>query len=108
MPAETFDLLLKSSSVLFDYVIIDLPPIGPVVNARALAPAIDAFILVIEWGSTSRGAVRSLLAKEEAIAHKLLGAVLNKADLERLPAYEDFDSDGYYLKQYQSYYHSDR
>lgn len=108
LPAETFDLLLKSSSVLFDYVIIDLPPIGPVVNARALAPAIDAFILVIEWGSTSRGAVRSLLAKEEAIAHKLLGAVLNKADLERLPAYEDFDSDGYYLKQYQSYYHSDR
>jgi polysaccharide biosynthesis transport protein len=96
--------LLKSSDQSFEYIILDLPPIGPVVNARGMASAVDAFIFVVAWGATSRGAVRAVLAKEHSIRDKLLGVVLNKVDMKKLKIYEHFSSDGYYHSTYENYY----
>jgi hypothetical protein len=96
--------LLQSSDQSFEYVVIDFPPIGPVVNARRMASAIDAFIFVVAWGTTSRGAVRAALAKEHSIRDKLLGVILNKVDMEKLKIYEHFASDGYYHRYYENYY----
>ena len=104
LSSATLHSLLQSSNQSFDYVVIDLPPIGPVVNARGMAPAINTFILVVAWGTTSRGAVRAVLAKERPIREKLLGVVLNKVDMEKLKVYEHFDSDGYYHRHYENYY----
>ena len=42
---------MQKSNQSFEYIIIDLPPIGPTVNARGMASAIDAFIFVVEWGN---------------------------------------------------------
>lgn len=102
--SATLHSLLQSSNQSFDYIVIDLPPIGPVVNARSMAPAIDSFIFVVEWGTTSRGAVRAALATEHLIKEKLLGVILNKVDMKKLKAYEHFDSDGYYQQHYENYY----
>ena len=33
----------------FEHIIVDLPPLGPVVDAKAFAPLADGFILVTEW-----------------------------------------------------------
>ena len=96
--------LLQSSDQSFEYVVIDFPPIGPVVNARRMASAIDAFIFVVAWGTTSRGAIRAALAKEHSIRDKLLGVILNKVDMEKLKIYEHFASDGYYHRNYENYY----
>jgi succinoglycan biosynthesis transport protein ExoP len=96
--------LLQGSDQSFEYVILDLPPIGPVVNARGLASAVDAFIFVVAWGATSRGAVRAVLVREHSISDKLLGVVLNKVDMEKLKIYEHFSSDGYYHSAYKNYY----
>jgi succinoglycan biosynthesis transport protein ExoP len=96
--------LLQSSNQCFDYIVIDLPPVGPVVNARGLAPTIDSFILVVAWGETSRGAVREVLVKERLIRDKLLGVVLNKVHMEKLKRYELFESEGYYYRHYENYY----
>jgi polysaccharide biosynthesis transport protein len=104
LSSATLHSLLESSKQSFDYVVIDLPPIGPVVNARGLAPAIDAFILVAAWGETSRGALREVLAKERLIRDKLLGVVLNKVDMEKLKRHELFESEGYYHRHYENYY----
>ena len=101
----TLNALLESSGRSFDYIVLDLPPIGPVVNARGLAPSIDTFIFVVAWGATSRGAVRAVLEKEHAIRDKLLGVVLNKVDMQKLKIYEHFSSDGYYHSLYKKYYH---
>jgi len=100
----TFRDLLHSSDRSFEYIVVDFPPIGPVVNARGMAAAIDAFILVIEWGTTSRGAVRSALARELLISEKLLGVILNKVDMKKLMIYEHVASDGYYNQHYEKYY----
>ena len=104
LSAATIRGLLTGSAQTFEYVIIDLPPIGPLVNARSLASAIDAFIFVIEWGETSRGAVRTVLANEPWISDKLLGVILNKVDMKKLKVYEFFDLDGYYHPRYDGRY----
>jgi succinoglycan biosynthesis transport protein ExoP len=104
LSTTTFHALLQSSDRSFEYIVIDLPPIGPVVSARGMASAIDAFIVVVEWGATSRGALRAALAKEHSINEKLLGVILNKVDMKKLKIYEHFGSDGYYNPRYESYY----
>ena len=45
----------------YDYVVVDLPPLAPVVDVRATTPLIDCFVLVVEWGSTSIDVVQHAL-----------------------------------------------
>ena len=65
---------------------------------------IDAFIFVVAWGETSRGAVKAVLAHEHSIREKLVGVILNKVDMKKLKRYEHFGSDGYYHSLYKNYY----
>jgi len=104
LSSEVLEVFLQSHRHSFDYIVIDLPPIGPVAAAGTLASTIDAFLLIVEWGVTSRGAVRAALAKERQIREKLVGVILNKVDLTKLHAYEHFGTVGYYRKQYEAYY----
>jgi succinoglycan biosynthesis transport protein ExoP len=99
------DILLEAAAENFDYVIIDLPPLGPVVDARAIASKVDCFTLVIEWGETSRKAVRNELIKNMPVVDKCVGAILNKVDSSKSKLYEAYGSSEYYAYRYKSYYH---
>jgi polysaccharide biosynthesis transport protein len=105
LSSAAMDEILRHSSENFDYIVIDLPPLGPVVDARAIAHKIDAFVLVIEWGKTSRQAVRSELEKGRAVMEKCAGAILNKVDGAKSKFYESYGSSEYYAYRYKSYYH---
>jgi capsular exopolysaccharide synthesis family protein len=76
--------LLESVQDSYDYVILDLPPITPVADVKAISHLVDAFILVIEFGRTSQHAVIDALNAAPTVCEKLLGAVLNKADPDEL------------------------
>ena len=45
----------------YDYIVVDLPPLAPIVDARAMAPLIDCFILAVEWASTKTDVVQHAL-----------------------------------------------
>ena len=96
--------LLRTAEKTFDYVIIDLPPIGVVVDVRAISPMLEAFVLVTEWGRTIRKAVRSTLSSERGIREKCLGVILNKVDASKLRRYEGYGSIEYYAGKYAGYY----
>ena len=96
--------LLEEARKSFDYIIVDLPPLGPVVDAKAFAPLADGFILVAKWGATPRALVRTTLESEPTIAAKLLGLVLNKTDMKKLAQYGAFGGAERYLDRYSSYY----
>lgn len=96
--------LIEAARQSFDYIVVDLPPLGPVVDAKAFAPLADGFVLVAEWGATPRALVRSALQAEPVIAAKTLGLVLNKTDVRQLPRYGLFGSAEQYLDRYSSYY----
>ncbi|WP_315924586.1 polysaccharide biosynthesis tyrosine autokinase [Mesorhizobium sp. SP-1A] len=96
--------LLEDMRNSFDYIVVDLPPLGPVVDAKAFAPLADGFVLVAEWGATPRVLVRSVLQTERQIAAKTLGMVLNKTDMKKLDRYGQLGGAEKYLDRYGSYY----
>ncbi|MFK3781091.1 polysaccharide biosynthesis tyrosine autokinase [Agrobacterium sp. NPDC089420] len=97
--------LLAEASSAFDYIVVDLPPLGPVVDARAMAGRIDGFVFVTEWGKTARRAVRNTIENEVQIRKKCLGVILNKVDTEKLKLYRAYGSSEYYHTRYTRYYH---
>jgi polysaccharide biosynthesis transport protein len=98
--------LVNEASRDYDYIVLDLPPLGPVVDARAVAARVDAFVFVVEWGKTSRQIVKSTLQQERQVAEKCLGVILNKVDNDKLKLYHKFGSSEYYQSSYHSYYRS--
>ncbi|KQT61793.1 hypothetical protein ASG54_23235 [Aureimonas sp. Leaf460] len=88
----------------YDYVVVDLPPLGPVVDAKAFAGRVDAFVFVIEWGRTSRMLVRNILMNNPVFHEKCLGVILNKADNSKMKFYRSYGSPEYYASRYNSYY----
>lgn len=84
--------MLKAAKSNYDYVIVDLPPILPVVDVKAAAHLMDAFVLVVEWGSTSTDEILKAVSASSILSERLLGAVLNKADeavMRRFEGYSD-------------------
>ncbi len=99
-PANSSDILnsptmkdmLRAAKSKYDYVLVDLPPILPVVDVKAVAHLFDAFVLVVEWGSTSTDEVVRAVGASPILSERLLGAVLNKADeavMRRFEGYSD-------------------
>jgi polysaccharide biosynthesis transport protein len=93
--SKEMDAFLKRANEYFQYVIIDLPPLEALVDAKAIAPLVDSFLFVIEWGKTPRGVVEGALVNNEPVNRKCAGAVLNKADLGLLPLYKAYGTHDY-------------
>lgn len=107
LASQAMHAIIETAKDNFDYIILDLPPLAPVVDARAIAHRVDSFVCVIEWGKTSRKAVAAALFADQAIVRKCAGVVLNKVDEEKMKLYRTYGSSEYYYSRYSSYYHED-
>jgi succinoglycan biosynthesis transport protein ExoP len=87
--------MLKSAKNDYDYVLVDLPPILPVVDVKAVAHLFDAFVLVVEWGSTSTDEILKAVAASPTLSERLLGSVLNKADEDVMRRFEGYSDRRY-------------
>jgi len=96
---ELFDKLRAS----FDYIIVDLPPLTPVVDVRATTPLIDCFVLVVEWGRTKIEVVQHALHTAPNVYETLIGTVLNKTDIKAMRRYDNYRSDYYNNEHYIRY-----
>ena len=65
----------------FDYVLFDSPPMGAVTDAAILAPQVDGALLVVRAGTSTLHAVSGARKQLSNVSARLLGAVLNDADL---------------------------
>jgi len=83
------DLLAKITTT-FTPVIVDLPALSGVIDARAVAPLLDGCILVVEWGRTPIDAVKDALNLLRASNATVYGIVLNGVD-EGIPPLPDID-----------------
>jgi succinoglycan biosynthesis transport protein ExoP len=59
---------------------------------------VDSFVFVIEWGKTSRDTVLSALRAAPGVREKLLGCLLNKADVAKLSRYYRNEESDYYVR----------
>lgn len=96
--------IIEEARRLFAYVVVDLPPLGPVIDAKAFEPLADGFVVVTEWGATPRVLLRSALEAERPIASKTIGVILNKADMKKLVRYAPPGGEEGYIDRYAAYY----
>lgn len=97
---ERFQKMIERLRKDFDYVIIDCPPLGSVIDAAIVAKECDGAVIVIEAGSTSLKIVRRVKKQLEKSGCRILGAVLNKVDMSG-KGYGHYSN--YYGKYYGSY-----
>lgn len=90
-----FKKLLEAVRKIYDYVIIDTPPLGSVIDGAVIADACDGSILVIESGAISYRFAQEVKEQMERCNCPILGVILNKVDMSR---------QGYYGKYYGKYY----
>ena len=86
---------LKMAGERFHYIVVDIPPLCALVDAKAIAPYVNDFLFVIEWGKTSRSTAQDALAHNEVVKQKCVGAVLNKADPGLLRLYDTYGAQSY-------------
>ena len=103
LSSDAMKKLIGALQETYDYLIVDLPPLIPVVDARASATFIDAYLYVIEWGTTKVDLVRHGLSNAPEIYDRLLGAILNKVDMSTIGRYERYRNN-YYYEKYSSRY----
>ena len=88
---------------LFDYVIVDFPPLEPVIDTRATTNFVDSYVYVVEWGRTNRDIAEQLLTEAPEIHDRLLGAILNKAKMSAMSRYEGYGNRYLYRKNNARY-----
>ena len=91
---KTFHEMLVSARKVYDYVLIDTPPVGNVIDSVVIAEQCDGIIMVIESGTISYRFAQNVKAQIEKSNCPILGVVLNKVDITR---------QGYYGKYYGKY-----
>ncbi|MGJ4931126.1 polysaccharide biosynthesis tyrosine autokinase [Bradyrhizobium sp. HKCCYLS2038] len=100
---EQMRKLLDRLRDTYDYVIVDLPPLAPVADARAISALLDSFLLVVEWGRTPAEVIEHALNTAPNVYDALLGVVLNKTDMKALKRYGTHFGDYYNHEHYARY-----
>ena len=78
----------------YDYIIVDTPPMGNLIDGAIVARQCDGAVMVIESGSISYRLEQRVKGQLEKSGCRILGVVLNKVNMER---------NGYYSKYYGKY-----
>lgn len=93
--SDRFRELISRTKKEYDYVIIDAPPLGSVIDAAVIARACDASVLVVAANTVSYKFVRTVKSQMEKTDCPILGVVLNKVNMKQ---------NKYYGKYYGNYY----
>jgi succinoglycan biosynthesis transport protein ExoP len=95
LSSEAMETILKRCGELYDYIVIDSPPILSVTDGVILARQADAVVLVVRHGKSSKHVVRrarDLLLRSGAA---ITGIVLNAVDLNSPEYYGYYGYSGY-------------
>jgi len=95
--------LFVELSKRYEYIIVDLSPLAPVVDVRTTTHFVDSYICVIEWGHTKIDVVKKALADAPGVYQNLIGTVLNKVNINKLGRYDAHRGKYYRNKHYARY-----
>jgi polysaccharide biosynthesis transport protein len=87
----------------YQHILIDLPPVLPVVDFTTVAASADATLLMIRWNSTPRSAVRSALGVLHDVGATPVGVIATLVSGEKAHTYAD-DAFSYANRRYLSGY----
>ena len=99
----SMDKLLDDLKARFDIVILDTPPLLPVVDTRVLAQKVDALALLVHWRSTPMRAVRAAVHELESVNAPITGIALTLVNVQAR-GYSGYGYQAYYHKDFKKYY----
>ena len=99
--SPAFKELIDSKRDEYDYIIVDAPPLGLVIDAAVMATACDGSVVVINSGHIKYRMAQSVKAQLEKSGCRILGVVLNQIDRKRSVS----SGDSYYGSKYESTYY---
>lgn len=100
LSSPRLDELLDQLRQRFNLIVLDAPPILPVLDAKILSNMADATLLVLRWGHSHPEAARVAV---DTFGEQLTGAVLNKVDY-REHARRGYGDAIHFYSRYASYY----
>lgn len=99
LSSERMVKVLAGLRGIYDYIILDLPPVGEVSDAMAVANETDGILLVVRQNYCNRVVLNDAVRQFQFINSKILGVVFNCTS-ENGGRY----GSGYYKRYYKRYY----
>lgn len=96
--SERFDQLLSFLSQQADYVLVDAPPVGAVIDAAQIAKSCDGVLIVVNYNTVRRQELLQVREQLEQTGCPILGTVLNMVE------YDSYLSKKYYYKSHGDHY----
>lgn len=84
---ERFDALLEYTRRNYDYVIIDTPPIGHVIDAAIVAQKTDGVVFLISQKTVSYKFAQKQINQLKKSGCRILGAIMNKVERDKKGKY---------------------
>lgn len=84
LESRTFERLLQEAETVFDYIILDSPPVMRVPDPIVLARYCDAVLVVVAWERSPRSLVEEALKRMHASKPDTLGTVLTQVSRSTL------------------------
>ena len=97
--SSRMSLLLQKLATVYDYVVLDLPPVGAVVDAVSVSRELDGMLVVIRENTCPRGLLSECISQMNYANINILGFVINGA-LEGSGKKYQYNKYGYYNKGY--------
>jgi succinoglycan biosynthesis transport protein ExoP len=91
----------------YDYVIVDLSPLAPVVDVRATSKFIDSYLFVVEWSRTKIDVAEHALGAARHVHDNVMGAILNKVNMRTMRRYDGYRGAYYGNRYYKRYGYAD-
>jgi len=94
--SKRFSELLQKAYQDYDIIILDSPPVLPVVDATEIAPHVDGVIIVYTVGKIGRGVLKRAKTSLDNINANVWGIILNNVKPEAGPDYFKYHTQYYY------------
>ena len=102
--SDSFSRFITEMRAIYDFIIIDTPPVLVVPDVRIIGQQADAIIFVVKWDSTSKSQVSEALRLFETANLRVSGLVLSQIDAAGMRRYGYGDSYGAYASYGKKYY----
>lgn len=99
-----FEKMIAEARELYDFIIVDTPPLGSVIDTAIVSKQCDGALIVIECGGISRRFIKKVIEQLETANCRILGCVLNKVNMAGSGKYYGKYYGRYYGKYYGKYY----
>lgn len=107
LSGERLPELIEYLKENFDYVLIDTPPVGAIVDAAVIAQWCDGALLVVSQNVVTKNEVLQAKSQLEKSGCPIIGAILNKVDMEKKSS-RYYTSGSYYSAYRSGYYYKSK